>query len=107
MMTYGGREGFLSEIDLVSSRVPSFEAYPFSIPAIRALKGGLKLHPGDTSAARHFLEGFVPHLDQAGLGTISEIFDAEPPYTPRGCIAQGWSVAEVLRAWVKTAGRAA
>ena len=37
------------------------------------------------------------------LGTISEIFDAEPPYTPRGCIAQAWSVAEVLRSWVKTA----
>ena len=34
--------------------------------------------------------------------SISEIFDAEPPYTPRGCIAQAWSVAEVLRAWRKT-----
>ena len=32
------------------------------------------------------------------MGTISEIFDAEPPFTPRGCIAQAWSVAEVLRA---------
>ena len=36
-------------------------------------------------------------------GSISEIFDAEAPYTPRGCVAQAWSVAEVLRCWVKTA----
>jgi predicted glycogen debranching enzyme len=38
---------------------------------------------------------------QAGLGTISEIFDGDPPYTPRGCIAQAWSVAEPLRAYVE------
>ena len=42
-------------------------------------------------------------LGDFGLGTIGEIFDATPPYTPRGCIAQAWSVAEVLRCWVKTA----
>jgi predicted glycogen debranching enzyme len=64
----------------------------------------LRLHPTDYATARRFLEGFVPHLDEACLGTISEIFDAEPPFTPRGCIAQAWSVAEVLRCWVKTAG---
>ena len=64
---------------------------------------GSKLHPGSPSAARRFLEGFVPHLDQACIGSISEIFDAEAPYTPRGCVAQAWSVAEVLRCWVKTA----
>ena len=40
---------------------------------------------------------------EACVGSISEIFDAEAPYTPRGCIAQAWSVAEVLRCWVKTA----
>jgi glycogen debranching enzyme len=34
---------------------------------------------------------------------VSEIFDAEPPYTARGCIAQAWSVAELLRAWIKLA----
>ncbi|MCC6860855.1 MAG: glycogen debranching enzyme family protein [Bryobacterales bacterium] len=64
----------------------------------------LKLHPGDPSRARRFLDGLIPHLDQACVGSISEIFDAEPPYTPRGCIAQAWSVAEALRCWVKTAG---
>jgi predicted glycogen debranching enzyme len=57
----------------------------------------LKVHPGDHEGARALLHGFIPHLGDAGIGTISEIFDAEPPYTPRGCIAQAWSVAEVLR----------
>jgi predicted glycogen debranching enzyme len=63
----------------------------------------LKAHPEDTAGARRLLEGFVPHLDEACIGSISEIFDAEPPHTPRGCVSQAWSVAEVLRAWVKTA----
>jgi predicted glycogen debranching enzyme len=62
----------------------------------------LKLHPGDVGRARAFLQGFVPHLGEACVGSISEIFDAEEPYTPRGCVAQAWSVAEVLRCWVKT-----
>jgi predicted glycogen debranching enzyme len=42
-----------------------------------------KLHPGDPRGARRFLEGFVPHLGEACVGSISEVFDAEPPYTPR------------------------
>ena len=63
----------------------------------------LKLHPDDKAGARKFLEGFEPHLNEACVGSISEIFDAESPFTPRGCIAQAWSVAEVLRCWVKTA----
>ena len=46
------------------------------------------------------LSGFNEHLSQAGLGQISEIFDAEPPHMPRGCFAQAWSVAEVLRVLV-------
>jgi glycogen debranching enzyme len=40
------------------------------------------------------------HLSAACLGSISEIFDAEPPFTPRGCFAQAWSVAELLRTWL-------
>ena len=63
----------------------------------------LKLYPHDYEAARGFLAGFKPHLSSACVGTISEIFDAEPPFTPRGCCAQAWSVAEVLRCVVKTA----
>jgi predicted glycogen debranching enzyme len=51
--------------------------------------------------ARTLLEPLLAHLDDAGLGSISEIFDAEPPFTPRGCIAQAWSVGEVLRCWVE------
>jgi glycogen debranching enzyme len=63
----------------------------------------LKVHPEDHEGARRFLEGFVPHLDESCIGSISEVFDAVEPYKPRGCIAQAWSVAEVLRAWVRTA----
>jgi len=65
----------------------------------------LKVNPSEPRAARRFLEGFIPHHNEACIGSISEVFDAEPPYTPRGCIAQAWSVAEVLRCWVKTAGQ--
>jgi predicted glycogen debranching enzyme len=54
---------------------------------------------GDPVAARAFLEPMAHHLDDYGLGSIAEIFDGEPPFTPRGCIAQAWSVAETLRAW--------
>jgi predicted glycogen debranching enzyme len=63
----------------------------------------LKLHPGELAQARRLVEGLLPHLDEQCIGSISEVFDAEPPYTPRGCIAQAWSVAEVLRCWAKTA----
>ena len=63
----------------------------------------LKVYPDDRAAARHFLDGFEPHLAEAGIGSISEVFDAEPPFTPRGCIAQAWSVAEVLRCLEKAA----
>ncbi len=63
----------------------------------------LKTYPGHVAEARGFLRGFEHHLGQAGIGSISEIFDAEPPFTPRGCIAQAWSVAEVLRCLIKTA----
>ena len=64
----------------------------------------LKVHPGDTERARSFLHGCIAALDSFGIGTIGEVFDAQEPYTPRGCIAQAWSVAEVLRTWVITAG---
>jgi predicted glycogen debranching enzyme len=63
----------------------------------------LKVNPGERAKARAFLRGFAAHLSEACVGTISEIFDADAPYTPRGCVAQAWSVAEVLRAMLKTA----
>jgi predicted glycogen debranching enzyme len=62
----------------------------------------LRTHPEERGPARHLLDRFWSHLDDACVGSISEIFDAEPPFTPRGCIAQGWSVAEVLRAVILT-----
>jgi glycogen debranching enzyme len=62
----------------------------------------LKLYPEDRDGARHLLAGFASHLSEACVGSISEIFDADPPYTPRGCVAQAWSVAEVLRCLDKT-----
>ncbi len=43
------------------------------------------------------MENIKSHLREAGMGTISEIFEAEPPFAPKGCIAQAWSVAELLR----------
>jgi glycogen debranching enzyme len=62
----------------------------------------LRVHPADRAGARRWLEGFGSHLSESCIGSIGEIFDAEPPFNPRGCIAQAWSVAEVLRAWVAT-----
>lgn len=62
----------------------------------------LKVHPEDKEGARNFLSGFEAHLGDAGIGSISEVFDATDPFTPRGCIAQAWSIAEVLRSWIKT-----
>ncbi|MEO1521663.1 MAG: amylo-alpha-1,6-glucosidase [Cyanobacteria bacterium J06633_2] len=49
--------------------------------------------------SRELLEAIANHLSTAGLGTISEIFDGDPPHHPRGCMAQAWGVAEILRAW--------
>jgi predicted glycogen debranching enzyme len=68
------------------------------------LDAWLRARPGDVAGARGLLDGFRAHLAEACLGTISEVFDAEPPFTPRGCVAQAWSVAEVLRGWVRLHG---
>ena len=62
----------------------------------------LKLYPGDRRGARQWLDGFDAHLSEGCVGSISEIFDADAPYVPRGCIAQAWSVAEVLRCLLNT-----
>jgi predicted glycogen debranching enzyme len=53
----------------------------------------------DRAAALSFLEPLGKQIHSHGLGTLSEIFDGDAPHTPRGCIAQAWTVAEVLRAW--------
>jgi glycogen debranching enzyme len=54
---------------------------------------------GDPVSAGTFIEPMAHHLVAAGVGSISEIFDAEAPFTARGAIAQAWSVSEILRAW--------
>jgi len=66
-----------------------------------------RVDPDDREGARAALSGLVQHLSEACLGTISEVFDAEAPYTPRGCCAQAWSVAELLRNWIPTEPEAA
>lgn len=63
----------------------------------------LKVYPDDLAGARRALEGLAAALDHFGIGSVAEIFDASPPYTARGCIAQAWSVAELLRCWALTA----
>jgi glycogen debranching enzyme len=55
-----------------------------------------KAYP-DRADTADFVAGFDAHLSEACVGTISEVFDADPPHTPHACVAQAWSVAEVLR----------
>ncbi|MEE8243380.1 MAG: amylo-alpha-1,6-glucosidase [Pseudomonadales bacterium] len=59
----------------------------------------LRVHQ-DPARAMSFLEPLAHHLQVHGVGTASEIFDGDPPFAARGCIAQAWTVAEVLRAWL-------
>jgi predicted glycogen debranching enzyme len=58
----------------------------------------------DREAALHFLTPLGRQIYASGLGTLSEIFDGDAPFTPRGCIAQAWTVAAVLRAWTEITG---
>ncbi len=53
----------------------------------------------DALAARVFLEPLIDHLSMHGIGSVSEFFDGDPPFASHGCIAQAWSVAELLRVW--------
>jgi predicted glycogen debranching enzyme len=61
----------------------------------------LRVHPGDHQQALKLLAGFDSHLSEACVGSISEVFDATAPHAPRGCVAQAWSVAEVLRSLIR------
>jgi glycogen debranching enzyme len=47
--------------------------------------------------ATEIVNSFFEHLNERGIGTVSEIFDAQSPHAPRGCFAQAWGVGEVLR----------
>ncbi|GAB1543295.1 amylo-alpha-1,6-glucosidase [Scytonema sp. NUACC21] len=72
---------------------------PFVLAHLRVYK--------NPTQARQFLEPMANHLQTHGVGNLSEIFDGDTPMTPRGCIAQAWTVAEVLRAWFATEEAAA
>jgi predicted glycogen debranching enzyme len=65
----------------------------------------LRVRPDDLATARAALSGLIAQLDGNCIGEISEVFDAEPPYHPGGCIAQAWGIAELLRCLVRTAPR--
>ncbi len=65
---------------------------PFVLAHLRVYK--------NPTQARQFLQPMADHLYAHGVGSLSEIFDGDAPMTPRGCIAQAWTVAEVLRAWL-------
>lgn len=71
---------------------------PFALAHLRAY--------GDRAATRALLTPLLLHLGDAGLGTVSEIFDGDPPHAPRGCVAQAWSVAALLQT-LDALGRAA
>ena len=64
---------------------------PFALAHFRAY--------GDVDRARNYLIGIEAHLREGCIGQVNEIFDGTAPFTPRGCFAQAWSVAEILRAW--------
>ncbi len=62
----------------------------------------LRVHefsPQAKAEMREHLQPLIAHLDEAGIGSVSEVFDGDPPHKPGGCIAQAWSVSELLRAW--------
>jgi predicted glycogen debranching enzyme len=60
----------------------------------------MRVH-NDPESALALLEPMKHHLQAACVGSISEIFDGDPPFAPRGCFAQAWSVSETLRAWME------
>jgi predicted glycogen debranching enzyme len=68
---------------------------PFVLAHLRAY--------GDPLRAASFLERFANHVHSYGLGSAGELFDGDAPFAPRGCIAQAWTVGELLRAWTATA----
>ena len=59
----------------------------------------------DRGAALAMLRPMADHLGDYGVGSIAEVFDADPPFLPGGCIAQAWSVSETLRAWMEISAR--
>mgnify|MGYP000920200793 CR=1 FL=1 len=68
-------------------------------PYITAFNRVFQSEPWARETLAEFFAGFEGHLSEAGVGFVSEIFDGDAPHLSRGCIAQAWSVAELLRVW--------
>ncbi len=66
-----------------------------------------RVRPDDVAARRRALDGLIAHLGENCIGYVGEVFDAEAPYTPGGCVAQAWGVAELLRCLLLTQGATA
>ena len=79
-----------------SSRVAGARPPPNSATKV------LTFSPAARAAARASLRGLADHAVKSCIGQMAEIFDAEPPFEPRGCIAQAWGTAEWLRALDRT-----
>jgi len=75
--------------------------WPYLIgPFIEAYLKINKFSPESKNQAAQFIEPLLGHLTEDGcLGSISEIFDGDPPHKPKGCFAQAWSIAELIRAY--------
>lgn len=72
-------------------------------PYVEAYLRTRDFSPRAKERMREYLVALVEHLDEACAGSVSEVFDGDPPHQPGGCFAQAWSVAELLRAWHLTA----
>jgi predicted glycogen debranching enzyme len=62
----------------------------------------LRVRPADLAGARRALDGLIAHLGEYCIGNVGEVFDADEPYSPGGCVAQAWGVAELLRCLLLT-----
>jgi glycogen debranching enzyme len=80
--------------------------WPYLIgPFIEAYLKVNEFSPESKIQAAEFIEPLLWHLTEDGcLGSISEIFDGDEPHKPKGCFAQAWSVAELIRAWCLICG---
>ncbi|MCY2961000.1 MAG: glycogen debranching enzyme N-terminal domain-containing protein [Planctomycetota bacterium] len=75
-------------------------AWPWLVGSfVEAWLRGVGDDANDRAFLRGVLDSFAPHLQEAGLMHVSEVFDGDAPHTPGGCFAQAWSTAEILRAY--------
>jgi len=77
---------------IIKETVWGLAASPYALAHFRGLRRSRGSRPPSSKP-------LGSHIGALGLGTLAEIFDGDPPHTPRGCIAQAWTVGEILRAW--------